>query len=246
MRKTVEILGVSIDCVTMNQAVQTVKGFLSEDRVHTVYTPNAEILMCAQRDPYFKSILNQSDLVVADGAGVILAARILGLDLPEKVSGIDLIKNFLSEDMGRKVRYYLYGSKPGVAETAAENMLRVSSRIEIAGCSHGYHPPDKEEEIINLINSSNADILLVALGAPKQEKWIHEHKKDLNVKVCMGVGGSLDVLSGNKKPAPEFLRRHGLEWLYRLCKEPWRYKRMMDLPRFMLKVLAVKAGINKP
>lgn len=245
MRKTVDILGVSIDCVTMHQAVETVKGFLLEDRVHTIYTPNAEILMCAQRDSHLKSILNQSDLVVADGAGVVLAARILGLDLPEKVSGIDLVKNSLFMDAGRKVRYYLFGSKPGVAEAAAENMLKASSRIEIAGCSHGYHPPEKEKEIIDLINSTNADILLVALGAPKQEKWIHEHKKDLNVRVCMGVGGSLDVLSGRTKPTPEFLRRHGLEWLHRLYKEPWRYKRMMDLPRFMLRVLAAKAGKYK-
>ncbi|HHW49370.1 MAG TPA: WecB/TagA/CpsF family glycosyltransferase [Clostridiaceae bacterium] len=237
MRNTVEILGVRIDKVTMNEALQKLQSFLQEDRVHTIYTPNSEIMMAAQRDEYLKDILNSADLLVADGAGVVLASRILKVNLPEKVAGFDLVRNSFSMEASKKTRYFLFGSKPGVAEAAKEKILNTYKNVEIAGCYHGYFSPEDEDNIIDMINRSGADILLVALGAPKQEKWIHENKDKLKVKVCIGVGGSLDVLSGNVKLAPEFFRRNGLEWLYRLYKEPRRFKRMLDLPRFILRVI---------
>lgn len=241
MRKTIKILDVPVDSVTMREAVARVNSFLEEDRVHTIYTPNAEIMMAAQRDPGLKNILRQSDMVVADGAGVVLASRLLKRNLPEKVSGIDLVKNTFTMERKDKTRYFLFGSKPGIAEEAGKNLLNMYPGIEIAGCRNGYFSKDEEPGIINEINSSGADILLVALGAPKQEKWIHEHRKKLKVRVCIGVGGSLDVFAGTAELAPEFLRKNGLEWLYRLYKEPKRYKRMLDLPRFILRVLASRA-----
>ncbi|MCX7710249.1 MAG: WecB/TagA/CpsF family glycosyltransferase [Clostridia bacterium] len=238
MRNTVDILGVPVDHVSMSEALEKVKGFLASDRAHTIYTPNAEIMMAAQRDSALMEILRQADLLVADGAGVVLASKILKRSVPEKVSGIDLVRKTFTLKQSKKIRYFLFGGKPGVAEAAAEKVLAQYPDAEIVGCRNGYFKSEDEEAIILQINASKADILLVALGAPKQEKWIHMYKSQLNVKVCMGVGGTLDVLAGQVKLAPEFMRKAGLEWLYRLYKEPWRYKRMLDLPRFTL--LAVK------
>jgi N-acetylglucosaminyldiphosphoundecaprenol N-acetyl-beta-D-mannosaminyltransferase len=240
MRKTVDILGVPVDSVTMREAVGRVRGFLSEESVHTVYTPNAEIMMAAQRDAQLKDILKSADLLVADGAGVVLASRLLGRSVPEKVSGVDLIMECLRTFSREHVRYFLLGGKKGVAEAAAENMKKDYPGTEIAGCMHGYFSAEEEDGIIDRINASDPDILLVALGAPKQEKWIDRNKERLKARVCMGVGGSLDILAGTAALAPDFYRRNGLEWLFRLYSEPRRAKRMLDLPRFMLRVVGAR------
>ena len=237
MRKTVDILGVPVDSVTMEEAVGRVTSFIAEEGVHTVYTPNAEIMMAAQRDAKLKDILKSADLLVADGAGVVLASRLLGRSVPEKVSGVDLLMQCFKALSIKHSRFYLLGSRKGVAEAAAQNMERDYPGIEIAGCMDGYFSEAEEEEIINRINASNTDILLVALGAPRQEKWIDKNKGRLNAKVCIGVGGSLDILSGKTELAPAFFRRNGLEWLFRLYKEPRRARRMLDLPRFVIRVI---------
>lgn len=237
MRKTVDILGVPVDSITMEEAVSRVTSYIAEEGVHTVYTPNAEIMMAAQRDAHLKDILVSADLLVADGAGVVLASRLLRRSVPEKVSGIDLIRQCFKALAQKHTRFYLLGAQKGVAEAAAQNMERDYPGIEIAGCMDGYFSEAEEEEIINRINSSNTDILIVALGAPRQEKWIDRNKGRLNAKVCIGVGGSLDILSGKIELSPDFFRRNGLEWLHRLYREPRRAKRMMDLPRFMVRVI---------
>lgn len=234
MRNTVDIIGVSVDKVTMDEALEITRAFLLEDGVHAIYTPNSEIMMAAQRDPSLKKILNEADLLVADGAGVVMASRILKRFLPEKVSGIDLVKNIFKSPGKNPVNVFLFGSKPGVAEEAGKNIAKLYPNVRIAGYQNGYFIKEEENGIIEAINSSNADILLVALGAPKQEKWIHENKSKLKVRVCIGVGGTLDVFAGKAKLAPEFFRRNGLEWLYRLYREPRRFIRMLDLPRFIL------------
>jgi N-acetylglucosaminyldiphosphoundecaprenol N-acetyl-beta-D-mannosaminyltransferase len=244
MRRTVDVMGVPVDSVTMEEALEIIKGFLDKDEVHTVFTPNAEIMMAAQRDSRLKEILCQADLLVADGAGVVLASRILGTSVPEKVAGFDLVKNILIKASEQPVSLFLFGGKPGVAEAAAENILKQFPGVSIAGCRNGYFSKEEEDGIVSMINSSGADILLTALGAPKQEKWIDEYKNRLNVKMCIGVGGTLDVFAGKVELAPEFFRRNGLEWLYRLYKEPWRYKRMLDLPRFMLLTIGKRLKRN--
>lgn len=236
MRNTVDILGTKIDNITMEKALKTLRCFLDTDTVHTVYTPNSEIMMAAHRDPQLKEILNKGDMVIADGAGVVLASRILGTKLPEKVAGFDLVKNTFEYASRKSIRVFLFGSKPGIAETAAENIVKTFPGVKMVGCRNGYFSTEEESSIIEQINSSNADILLVALGAPKQEKWIHKNINVLKPKVCIGVGGTIDVFSGQTKLAPDFFRKNSLEWLYRLCKEPKRFKRMLDLPRFILLV----------
>lgn len=240
MRNTANILGVPVDKITMRDAVEKVKSYLTEERVHAIYTPNAEIMMAAQRDPELKDILSQADMLTADGAGIILASKILGLGLPEKVSGVDLVKNLFFMAAGKDIKFFFFGSKPGVAETAGENIVKTYGDIRIAGYRNGYFGKEDEIEIINQINASGADILLVALGAPKQEKWIHEHRDVLKPKVCIGVGGTLDIFAGTVKLASEFMRKHGFEWLYRLYREPRRFIRMLDLPRFVLRIIGAR------
>lgn len=243
MKKT-NILGIDISNITMDEALKILLSFLEKSTTHMIFTPNAEIMMQAQRDSNLKNILNSADMLIADGAGVVLASKILGKTLPEKVSGIDLVKNSFNLKTDKPVRYFFLGAKTGIAEKASSNILSLHPNIEIAGFHDGYFNNELENKIINNINSLNVDILLVALGAPRQEKWIFEHINNLNAKICIGVGGSFDIFSGNVKLAPAFFRNNGLEWLYRLCKEPYRFKRMLDLPRFMLLSLAVRLKIK--
>ena len=237
MRKTVDILGIPVDSITMQEAVDKVCHFLDEDSVHTIYTPNAEIMMEAQRDAELKQILRNADMLVADGAGVVLASRILRCSVPEKVSGIDLVNETFRILAQRRTRYFLLGSKPGIVEAAAVNITGQYPGIEIVGFNNGYYAKEDEDKIIDQINSSGTEILLVALGAPKQEKWISQNRDKLKIKICIGVGGTLDILAGKAELAPEFFRKNGLEWLFRLYKEPRRAKRMLDLPRFILHVI---------
>lgn len=237
MRKTVDILGVPVDSITMGEAVAKIGSFVEQGGVHSVFTPNAEIMMAAQRDADLKDILTNADMLTADGAGVVLASRLLNRSVPEKVSGVDLVREVFRTYAEKGLSCYLFGAKPGVADEAAESIKTAYPGIVIAGCQNGYFTPEQEIEIVNTINSSGADLLLVALGAPRQEKWIARYKKVLNVKVCMGVGGTIDILSGRVQLAPDFFRRNGLEWLHRLYKEPRRFIRMLDLPRFMIRVL---------
>ena len=240
MRKTVDILGIPVDSITMKEAVEKIGAFIDEAGLHSVYTPNAEIMMAAQRDPVLKNILVNADLLTADGAGVVLASKLLGRRVPEKVSGVDLVMEVFKAYAKKGIRCFLFGAMPGVAEEAAENIRKDYSGVVIAGCRNGYFTDFDDEDIVNNINASEADILIVALGAPKQEKWIDSHRDRLKVKVCMGVGGTLNILSGMVQLSPDFFRRNGLEWLHRLYKEPRRFIRMLDLPKFMLRVLFAK------
>ncbi|MDI9499431.1 MAG: WecB/TagA/CpsF family glycosyltransferase, partial [Bacillota bacterium] len=222
------------------EAVEKVGRFIEEGGKHVIFTPNAEIIMQAQRDPELKDILKNADMLTADGAGVVLASGMLGNRLPEKVSGVDLVQEIFRTFASKGLRCFLFGARPGVAEEAAVNIIKDNPGIVVAGCRNGYFSDEECDEIIAEINKSAPDILLVALGAPKQEKWISKHLDKLDVKVCIGVGGTLDVLSGKVRLAPEFFRKSGLEWFYRLCREPRRAKRMLDLPRFMLRVIQAR------
>ncbi|TYQ16776.1 UNVERIFIED_CONTAM: N-acetylglucosaminyldiphosphoundecaprenol N-acetyl-beta-D-mannosaminyltransferase [Acetivibrio alkalicellulosi] len=240
MRTTVDILGVPVDNVTMNEAVEIVESFLEKNKIHFVFTPNAEIMMAAQRDDQLKNILSSADLVVPDGAGVVLASKILKPVLKEKVAGFDLTHNLFYKFSNKNVNFFFLGGKPGVAEQARQKLLEKNININVVGIRDGYFSSDKDDEIINQINSSCTDILLVGLGAPKQEKWIYNNSNKLNVKVCIGVGGTFDGIAGIVKRAPSFFCNNGLEWLYRLYKEPRRFVRMLDLPKFILVVIAKK------
>lgn len=241
MKKTVDILGVSISKVTMEEATQKVSAFVKSNTFHSIYTPNPEIVMLAKNDPEFHQILDEADLVVPDGIGVVIASKINKDPLPERVAGYDLVQNTMKQAVQEGYKYYFFGSKPGISEVAAEKMRETYPGIEIVGTRNGYFKPEDEADIIADINHSGANILLVALGAPKQEKWIEANKHLMpNVRVAIGVGGSLDVMSGNVKRAPKAFQKLGLEWFYRLLKEPTRFKRMLVLPEFLIKVIFYK------
>lgn len=233
----VNILGVYVDTVTISQAADKIMGFFNEDRLHSVFTPNSEIIMAAYRDPEFCEMLNNSDLLTADGIGVVYASRILKKPINERAAGYDIARKVLEKLNYTDHKLFLFGGKPGVAEEAAANLKKEYPELNIVGTRNGYFSADDEADIVDEINASGADIVFVCLGAPKQEKWINSHKDELNVRVAMGIGGSLDVFAGRVERAPDFWCKIGMEWFYRLVKEPWRIGRMMDLPKFAATVI---------
>jgi N-acetylglucosaminyldiphosphoundecaprenol N-acetyl-beta-D-mannosaminyltransferase len=233
MREKVEILGVEIDKVNMDEAAGMLAEYLEMDICSMVFTPNSEILLDAVKDREFEDILNSGQLVVPDGIGVVIASRFYGNSLEERVPGYDLTLRLMGTADSKGMSIYLLGGKAGVAEEAAIRLTESYSSLKIAGARNGYFESDEEEKIIEDINSGQADILLVALGAPKQERFIYKYKEQLKVKIAMGVGGSLDVLAGRAERAPVFYQKAGLEWLYRLIKEPRRFRRIMRLPKFI-------------
>lgn len=236
----VKIFGVRFDNVNADEANRKFISLLESERLRTIYTPNTEMIMKAQDDPEFKSILNEGDLVVPDGIGVVLASKIHHLGLTERVPGIELMAMMLEYCNRAGKSIYLFGGKPEVADLAAVKIKEQYPNIIISGTRDGYYDESQEHKILDDINEKKPDILFVALGAPKQEKWIHKYKKTINASVAMGVGGSLDVWAGTVKRAPKFFQKTGLEWFYRLLKQPTRVMRMMSLPQFMIKVILTK------
>lgn len=234
----VNILGVHIDKINIDRASDKIIDMISEDSKHNyVFTPNSEILMQAYRSDEFKNILNSASILTADGIGVIYASKIVKNPIDERCAGFDVACSLMKKMGERGYSLYLFGSKPGVAETAKETILNGFPGINVVGLSDGYFDKDKEKEIIADINDKKPNVLFVCLGAPKQEKWIYEHINDLDVNVSLGIGGTLDVLAGTAQRAPQFYIDHNIEWLYRLIKNPSRIGRMMDLPKFALTVL---------
>ena len=235
--KKVNILGVLVDKVNIEEAVEKIFTMLSEKRPHAVFTPNSEIIMTAYKDEEFREILNNADMLTADGIGVVYASKILNNPIEERAAGFDIACGVIDRIAESGHGLYLFGGKPGVAEIAKENLEKKYPFIRVLGTHDGYFDEAKVPEIIEDINNSGADILFVCLGAPAQEKWIHNNMHKLNVRVCMGVGGSIDVLAGVAERAPQKWCDMGLEWLYRLLKQPKRFFRMLALPKFALTVL---------
>lgn len=242
MKENVDVLGVPISNVTMQEAVEKVRSFVHSDKLHSVCTPNPEIVMLAKEDPHFMDVVRKADLVVPDGIGVVIASRLKkGETLPERVPGFDLVQNTMKDAVKEGYKYFFFGSKPGVADQAADKMRETYPGIQIVGTRDGYFKPEDEPRIIEEINASGANILLVALGAPRQETWIEKNRDKLpNVRVAIGVGGSLDGMAGIVKRAPEIYQKVGLEWFYRLMKQPTRFKRMLVLPVFLKDVMFYK------
>lgn len=238
MAERVNILGVDVDAVTMAEAVNVVRRAMDTRAGVMVATANAEMLMRATHDEELRRILNASALVVPDGAGTVWAARHLGHAMPERVAGYDLAQELLrcAPAEGRSV--YFFGSAPGVAEKAKAKAEQLYPGIEIVGVRNGFFSPADNAAIIAEIRAARPDLLLVALGVPKQEKWIAAHLAELDVPVAIGVGGTLDVMAGVMKRAPYWMQRAKLEWLFRGLMQPKRAGRLLALPKFVLKVHA--------
>ena len=242
MNERVEILGVKVDAVTMSQAVERVINLIESGKPSMVATANAEMLLNATHDAELKNILNAASLVVPDGAGTVWAARHLGKFMPERVAGFDLVQELMKIAPAHGFKFFLFGAAPGIADKAKLKAETLYPGIKIVGTRNGYFKADDEPDIIAQIKSSRPDILLAALGVPKQEKWLFKHKDELKVPVSIGVGGTFDVMAGVVKRAPLWMQKARLEWLFRAMLQPSRAGRLLALPKFVWKVHKQKNG----
>ncbi len=240
MDKTVNILGVNVSSVNISQATKLILDTISSGNKMSVFTPNSEIILYAYKDANFKNVINSASLCTADGIGVIYASKILGTPIPERCSGYDISLELINQMTKSGSSLYLFGASPGVAKAAKKKIEESNPEINIVGYHDGYFDSEEEKNIINDINEKKPNVLFVCLGSPKQEKWIYDHLNYLDINVAMGLGGCLDVYAGNVKRAPQIFIKLGLEWFYRLIKEPKRFFRMLALPKFILTVLKIK------
>jgi N-acetylglucosaminyldiphosphoundecaprenol N-acetyl-beta-D-mannosaminyltransferase len=233
------ILGVPVDSLTFADLLDRISAWIGNKKhiARQICTVNPEFVMAAQKDVNFFNILNRCDLCIPDGVGLLWAARRLGHTLPERVTGADGVPLIAARAAREGWRLFLLGAAPGVAEKAAQVLCSRYPGLQIAGVYVGSPSAQEEDEIAAMISASNADILFVAYGAPNQDKWIARNLPRLNVGVAMGVGGAFDFIAGVTQRAPAWMRRAGIEWLHRLISQPWRWRRMLRLPLFVLTVL---------
>jgi len=231
--KSIFILGVWVDDVAYDEALSLSKGFIQEGTPHQIVTVNPEFVVAAQRDEEFRCILNAADLALPDGIGLIWASRLLGRPLRERVAGSELVPRIAERAVARGYRLFFLGAAPAVAEETARRLCQQNPGLLVAGTYAGSPAVEEEDEIMALVRAARPNILFVAYGAPQQDKWIARNLGRLGVPVCMGVGGALDFIAGRAKRAPRWMQCLGLEWLHRLCHQPWRWRRMLALPKFV-------------
>ena len=231
------MLGVRVDDVTYDEALAVMEGFVGSQETHLVVTVNPELLMAAQSDLGYREILNQASLALPDGVGLLWGSHVIGQPIRQRVAGVDTVEKLAALAARKGYRVFFLGAAPGVAKDAADRLAERYPGLQVVGCYAGSPAKSEEPEILGRISRAHPDLLLVAYGAPKQEEWIHRNRRALGVAVAMGVGGSFDFISGRAVRAPGWMQRIGLEWLHRLYREPWRWRRMMALPRFVWAVL---------
>ncbi len=233
-----DVLGIGFDNVTQDEAVDRAMALIAAGGSHYVVTPNAEFVQMARGDSRFRDLLNQADLVLPDGIGVVYASKILGRPLKGRVPGVDFAAALCGRMAREGGRLFLLGAKPGVAELAAAELKQRYPGLQICGTHDGYFQEDGP--VVEEIRTAAADVVFVCLGAPKQEQWMAAHGAACGAKLLVGLGGSLDVFAGQVKRAPETWQKLGLEWLYRLIKQPSRIGRMAKLPLFLVSAAGVR------
>ncbi|MCY9695419.1 WecB/TagA/CpsF family glycosyltransferase [Paenibacillus alginolyticus] len=242
----VRIYGVPISKMSMDQTVAYLTNVIEQRQPHQVITANPIMVMAAQEDPAYLSMMQRAELIVPDGTGVVWAAKYVGEPVVERVPGYDLIHELMKVGESKGWKVYLLGASNEVIQAAAEKLRTTYPGIKLVGVRDGYFKDEQDAEVIQDILDAAPDILLVGRSAANQEPWIGKYKQQIGVPVMMGVGGSFDVLSGKLKRAPVLFQKLRLEWFYRLMQEPWRYKRMLLLPKFALKVMRDKEKVTKP
>ena len=239
---SITFLGVKVHRVDFAAALDAIRGFIRSGKPHIIVTADASGIVLAQRDEEYRRIVNNADLVTPDSMGILWGARKLGAPLIERVCGVDIARALCEISGQEDFSVFFLGAAPGVAESAADNLKSEFPGLRVAGVHDGYFGPDEDAEVVAKVRESGAKVLLVAMGIPKQEKWIAAHLNELGVCVAMGVGGSFDVFSGKVKRAPLWMQRRGLEWLYRLVSNPRKIGKVMTLPRFVWLVWRAKRG----
>ena len=230
----INILGVAFDALTLGEAEERADALLCSGAGGYIVTANPEIVLRCREDAAYAAAVNGAELVLADGVGDLCAARILGTPLPGRVAGADLVPRLLARLAERGGSVFLYGARPGVAERAGESLQSACPGLRIAGTENGYI--SDETALLEALEREKPDLLLLGLGAPRQELWMAENRQRTPA-VMIGVGGLLDVFAGDIPRAPEAWQRLGLEWLYRLLREPRRFKRVIRLPKILLLAL---------
>ncbi len=236
-------LSVEVDIITYKGAVAKAAEHIQEKKPLWIVAINPEKVVKAWENKELRQLLAQSGLAIPDGIGILLAGWIMGYRFAQRVTGVDLFLALVEEAAQKKWRVFFLGAAPGVAEEVASRLSRKYQGLQVAGTHHGYFSPEEEHSLVKKITASKAQLLFVAMGSPKQEKFIASNLEKLHVPVCMGVGGSFDVISGKVKRAPSWMQKVGLEWSYRLWREPRRALRMLSLPRFVLLILLFRLGL---
>lgn len=243
MRETIKILGIQIDNVTLEEAGEITKNLIenSHKTCELIVAPNVEFIMKAQKDAEFFHILNSAKLATPDSTGVEMAAKLQKNPLKQRIPGQAYFRKVLEIGQKQGWTFYFLGGKENTAEKAIENVKKIYPMINIVGYHQGFFEDKSEEEdVIKEINLLKPNVLFVAMGAPTQEKWIYEHKHELQVDVAAGQGGTFDYEAGNIKRAPKWMQKCGIEWLWRLILQPTRIRRMVVLPIYVLKILFTK------
>ena len=235
--KKIDILGIPFVDTTKSDFVDHVVDELEiTKKPICIVTANPEIIMLAKDNKSYEKCLLDSNYVVADGIGVVIGSKMLGTPLKERIPGYELVHDFLRTAKEGHNRFFFYGGKPGIAKQAAENAKAMYPHIKIVGAADGYGGNGDGNDVAEMAAELNPDFIFVATGAPIQEEWIANHRDQFSNAVMMGVGGSLDVLSGNVDRAPDIFINLNLEWFYRLITQPTRFKRMLKIPVFLMKV----------
>lgn len=236
----IELAGVPVDNLTLEEALQNLEKFLAEKTPRLIVTPNPEMIVAAQKDQTLYEIIKQADLRLPDGISMVVVSRLLGKPLKERVAGIDFLLGACRISAQKGYRVFLLGGAPGVAEAAGRNLILQNPGLKIVGTYPGFFKPADDPQIIARIKPARPDILFAGLGAGRQEKWLAAHLNELRVPVSMGVGGSFDVIAGIKHRAPGWIQALYIEWLYRLVTEPHRLSRQLALPQFLYLTLIKK------
>ena len=246
MRDIIKILGVEIDNVTSDEAVLQTKELIenSNKSCTLIVAPNTEFIMRAQKDEEFFKILKSAKLATPDSVGIMLGGKMQKKKFKARIPGQMYFRSVLKQGEKEGWTFYLLGGKDEIPKLAVENVKKIYPNVNIVGYHEGYFEKDSEKEVIEEINQLQPNVLFVAMGAPKQEKWIYEHRNILKVDVAAGQGGTFDYEAGNIKRAPKLIQKLGIEWIWRLILQPSRIKRMMVLPQYVIKLL-LKKDITK-
>lgn len=233
-----QYLGVNVSPLNYEEIIADLCERIEAGKQSTIIAVNPEKVIGAERNGELRELINSSTYQIPDGVGILLASKLKGGSISSRVTGVDMMERLIRFAAEEHHKVFLYGAKEDVVSQAKANLEAKYPGLDISGYENGYE--QDQEKVVSKINESKATLLFVAMGSPKQELWIRENMSKLDVKVFQGVGGSFDVFAGKVQRAPLFFRKLGIEWLYRLAKEPKRLKRQLALPRFLLKILSSK------